>query len=121
MKQVKINLFFALMMLSAGASADVFINKAVYDVLETQQVVKTDAVIEAIVDLYPYYGLGDDGIDCPVEVTKLVISKKTADVLEFTFESQQDYVGSYGCMSWPMYCKVLMDVSVNTTDAKCDI
>ncbi len=97
-----------LILLSVNSSADVFIDKDIYDLLdnEVESLVIKELVIESIYDAAVDYATGDDGRECPSEILDFKLVSSSNEVVTFSYLAQQDYVGSYGCMDIPSHCEL---------------
>jgi hypothetical protein len=92
--------------------ASIFIDKPVYDEIENSGINNTAAslIITIIEDSYPEYGLGDDGKDCPTEISEIEIEKVSSSKIAFKFIAQQDYTATYGCMDIPAECFSIIEM-----------
>lgn len=116
MKLVKFSILF---LFSTSLFANVFIDKDVYDLLDELKVnsdVK-ELVIDSIYDAYPEFGLGDDGKDCPSEVLTLELVTASSKKLQFKYQANQDYAGTYGCMDIPAVCELTVNLDKSDLSA----
>lgn len=124
---LKITLLCSLLFINivpAFSSAYMHIDQDVYKTIDSLAIKYslTDSAKEFIIDTI-YEGLyesssGDDGKECPTEVFDLVVLEISKNKFIFTYETQQDYVSTYGCMSSPSICISKIEIKNKKIEAQ---
>ncbi len=118
-----LSLLIAFTYIASIHASYLFIRKDIYDTMSSAELTDStqEQIIDLIHDLGPLYMAGDDGEECPSEVLNLDLTSTSEGLIEGSFTAQQDYVGTYGCMTDLFKCKFQLNLKESAATGSCDV